>query len=133
MLSCQAQICSNTCYNHHSLALSPRLPPLHAPQPPPHNDQLYLGSSSAQSREFSGTGRFFPSSASVLSTFGKAACVQAGVLNVSPNISRCSHSSWVVLIALYSSRCGGKKKKKTTLFSDFLGMSRQKEVGEKTL
>lgn len=27
----------------------------------------------------------------------------------------------------------GKKKKKTTLFSDFLGMSRQKEVGEKTL
>lgn len=38
--------------------------------------------------------------------------MQAGVLNVSPNISRCSHSSWVVLIALYSSRCGGKKKNK---------------------
>lgn len=36
--------------------------------------------------------------------------MQAGVLDVSPNISRCSRSSWVVLIALYSSRCEKKNQ-----------------------
>lgn len=40
---------------------------------------------------------------------------------MSPNISRCSHSSWVVLIALYSSRCGGKKKKKNHVVQRLLG------------
>lgn len=40
---------------------------------------------------------------------------------MSPNISRCSHSPWVVLIALYSSRCGGKKKKQKHVVQRLLG------------